>query len=263
MEGRHVGNSALMPDLSGQTATFGIIIGDKTAWGRGYGTAALREVLRIGFQEMGLHRIHLQAFAGNARGIHCYEKCGFRHEGLACQARFKRGEWVDVLSMAVLREEWEGRWDSRAPDADDIRIRSYRGSDHAQAVELWRKVGFNPIGKGNSRAAIEYKVANDRGPFLVAELEGQMVGTAMASWDGRWAWVYRVAVDPDHQRQGIGRRLMEDVERRLAGLGATRIHLVTGESNGAAREFYESLGYEIADDVVVMRKALTAKGEAR
>lgn len=106
-DGRHRGNCALHLDGNGETAGFGIIIGDKSAWNKGYGTAALRAVLRIGFEEMGLHRIHLQAFAGNARAIRCYEKCGFRHEGVLRQARFKRGQWVEVVVMAILREEWE------------------------------------------------------------------------------------------------------------------------------------------------------------
>ena len=106
VDGRHIGNCALHLDASGQTAGFGIVIGDKGQWGKGYGTAALREVLRIGFEEMGLHRIHLDAFAGNARGIRCYEKCGFRHEGLHRKARLKRGQWIDVVSMAILREEY-------------------------------------------------------------------------------------------------------------------------------------------------------------
>ena len=107
VDGRHIGNCALHLDASGQTAGFGIVIGDKGQWGKGYGTAALREVLRIGFEEMALHRIHLDAFAGNARGIRCYEKCGFRHEGLHRKARLKRGQWIDVVSMAILHDEWE------------------------------------------------------------------------------------------------------------------------------------------------------------
>jgi len=105
--GRHIGGCSLDPGAAGQTAVFGIIIGDKTAWGKGYGQAALREVLRMGFAQMGLHRIHLEAFADNARAIRCYEKCGFRSEGLHRKARFKRGEWRDTVSMAILRGEWE------------------------------------------------------------------------------------------------------------------------------------------------------------
>jgi len=109
VDGRHMGNCALMLGRYKDTGAFGIVIGEKSAWGKGYGTAALTEVLRIGFAELGLHRIHLDAFAGNARGIRCYEKCGFRQEGLRRQARWKRGEWQDIVEMAILREEWEAQ----------------------------------------------------------------------------------------------------------------------------------------------------------
>jgi RimJ/RimL family protein N-acetyltransferase len=113
VNGRHIGNCALMLGGYKDTGAFGIVIGEKTAWGKGHGTAALAEVLQIGFAELGLHRIHLDAFANNVRGIRCYEKCGFRHEGLRRQARWKRGEWRDIVEMAVLREEWEARQCSR------------------------------------------------------------------------------------------------------------------------------------------------------
>jgi len=107
VDGRHIGNCALMPDESGEIAGFGIIIGDKSQWGKGYGTAALGEVLRIGFEEMGLQRIHLTALDRNARGVRCYEKCGFRHEGVRRRHHLKRGKWCDVVCMGILREEWE------------------------------------------------------------------------------------------------------------------------------------------------------------
>jgi len=107
VDGRHIGNCALHLDETGQVGGFGIIIGDKAQWCKGYGTAALREVLRIGFGEMNLQRIHLTALAPNARGIRCYEKCGFRHEGLQRRHHLKRGKWYDVVCMGILREEWE------------------------------------------------------------------------------------------------------------------------------------------------------------
>jgi len=88
---RHIGNCALHLDPSGQTAGFGIIIGDKTAWNRGYGTAAVREALRIGFEEMNLHRIHLTVFPENHRAVRCYTNCGFRREGYERQSHFKGG----------------------------------------------------------------------------------------------------------------------------------------------------------------------------
>jgi RimJ/RimL family protein N-acetyltransferase len=108
-EGRHIGNCRLHLEHEGRMGAFGIIIGDKTAWNRGYGTAATKEVLRIAFAEMKLHRVFLCTHGDNARAIRCYEKCGFRHEGRWIQARRKRGEWRDTVWMAVLRKEWEER----------------------------------------------------------------------------------------------------------------------------------------------------------
>ena len=101
---RHIGNCALNPGAAGQIGNFGIVIADKTAWGKGYGTAAVREALRIGFEEMNLHRIQLQVFAPNTRAIRCYEKSGFRHEGVKRQGFLKRGVWLDVVMMGLLRD---------------------------------------------------------------------------------------------------------------------------------------------------------------
>jgi RimJ/RimL family protein N-acetyltransferase len=104
---RHIGNCTLIAEKDKQTAGFGIVIGDKTAWNQGFGTAALREALRIGFEKMKLHRIHLVVLTENIRGLRCYEKCGFRREGLSRKAFLKSGTWRDKYIMAILREEWE------------------------------------------------------------------------------------------------------------------------------------------------------------
>ena len=260
--GRHIGSCALTPDPHRHNAFVGIIIGDKSAWNKGYGTAALHEVLRIGFQEMELHRIYLDAMAENTRGIRCYEKCGFRHEGLRRRHYLKRGRWVDVVCMGILREEWEalsvGQELASCPPG--LRIRSYRPSDYAQLADLWRAV-WSELGSNDTPEALQDKAAHDRGPFLVAELEGRVVGTAMASWDSRWAWVSRVAGAPGYQRRGIGRELMAEVERRLAALGAQRAYLITGAENQGATRFYRSLGYEVRDGLTVMRKLFEPRGE--
>ncbi len=106
-EGRHIGNCALMPHPTQKKAGFGIIIGDKSAWGKGYGTAALQEVLRIAFAELDLHRVHLTVFPENERGRRCYAKCGFRPEGYEREAFFKGDKWNDLIAMAILKREWE------------------------------------------------------------------------------------------------------------------------------------------------------------
>jgi RimJ/RimL family protein N-acetyltransferase len=85
----------------------GILIGDKTYWNKGYGTEALKLLLKHGFETLNLNRIFLRVYEDNPRAIHCYEKVGFVHEGRMRQGRFTKGQFVDILFMSVLREEWK------------------------------------------------------------------------------------------------------------------------------------------------------------
>jgi len=64
-------------------------------------------MLRYAFEDLGLHRIALWVAAYNTRARRCYEKCGFRVEGIARENFQVDGEWQDDVLMAVLKEEWE------------------------------------------------------------------------------------------------------------------------------------------------------------
>lgn len=260
VDGRHIGNCALHIHESGEMAGFAIMIGDKTQWNTGYGTAALREVLRIGFEEMGLQRVHLTALGGNTRGIRCYEKCGFRHEGLQRRHFLKRGKWEDVVCMGILREEWERLTASLCPGSDTVAIRSYRPFDYEQVIAIWREA-WGDGRPGDAPAALAYHEAHDPGPFLVAELDGRVVGTVLASWDGRWAWVTRLAVHVDYRRRGLARLLMAEVEQRLVALGAPFAALLVGAENAGATGLYRALGYQCHDHVAYFSKALTGEDE--
>lgn len=85
----------------------GIMIGEKSIWGQGYGTEAMRLLLKHGFETLNLNRIFLRVYAENKRAIRTYEKVGFVHEGRMREALFKHGSYQDLLFMSVLRKEWE------------------------------------------------------------------------------------------------------------------------------------------------------------
>ncbi len=109
-EGRPIGNLGLQAiDEAQGRATLGISIGEKEQWGRGYGSDAIREALRYGFDEMGLRRVDLQVDEDNLRGIRCYEKCGFVREGLLRAHRIRKGQPINAVVMSILREEFEGQ----------------------------------------------------------------------------------------------------------------------------------------------------------
>lgn len=108
-DGRPIGTLGLHQiDEAQGRATLGISIGEKEMWSRGYGTDAIRQVLRYCFDELELRRVDLHTDDDNVRGKRCYEKCGFVREGLLRDHRLRNGKPVDAVVMAVLRDEWKG-----------------------------------------------------------------------------------------------------------------------------------------------------------
>jgi RimJ/RimL family protein N-acetyltransferase len=88
------------------SALFHITIGEKDAWGHGYGTEATQLMVDHAFGALGLHRIGLSVFEFNERAIRSYVSCGFAIEGRAREAIWRDGRWWDELSMSILDSEW-------------------------------------------------------------------------------------------------------------------------------------------------------------
>ena len=103
----HIGNIGLHRiDWKNRVATLGIVIGEKAYWGRGYGTEAVRTMLRYAFHELGLNRVELETYSFNPRAQRCYERAGFRREGVRRGALYRDGKFHDIIIMGILREEF-------------------------------------------------------------------------------------------------------------------------------------------------------------
>ncbi|NMB61183.1 MAG: GNAT family N-acetyltransferase [Chloroflexi bacterium] len=94
-------------DQQARNAEVGLFIGEKEFWGKGIGTQTLALMLDYGFFTLNFHRIYLRVYALNVRGIHCYEKVGFKHEGKMREAAYLDGEYIDILWMGILKDEWK------------------------------------------------------------------------------------------------------------------------------------------------------------
>jgi RimJ/RimL family protein N-acetyltransferase len=94
-------------DLRHRTAEFGLMIGAKDCWGRGYGSEVTRLTLDYGFNVLGLHNVMLQVFASNARGLRAYQRAGFREVGRRREAHRLGGRVEDVVWMDCLATEFE------------------------------------------------------------------------------------------------------------------------------------------------------------
>ena len=81
------------------------------------------------------------------------------------------------------------------------------------------------------------------------------LATCMAGYEGHRGWINYLAVSPQHRRQGIGKRMMEEAEKKLSSSGCPKINLQVRKTNQEVIEFYAKIGYT-KDPVVSMGKRL-------
>jgi RimJ/RimL family protein N-acetyltransferase len=106
-DGRPIGTAGLHSlDLENGKAEFGISIGEKAEWNKGYGTETLQAICDFGFGQLRLERIYLEVYAPNKAGQRSYQKAGFVEEGTLRNAHFADGRHHDALIMSLLRDEW-------------------------------------------------------------------------------------------------------------------------------------------------------------
>ena len=138
--------------------------------------------------------------------------------------------------------------------SSSMQIRSFQAEDEPQVIELWRRC--NLLRPWNDpHKDIRRKLNVTREMFLVGVLEGRIIASVMAGYDGHRGWLNYVGVDPDFQRRGFGRAIMAEAERMLRVLGCPKINLQVRSANREAIEFYSKVGFAI-DDVVSMGKRL-------
>ncbi|MGB7062176.1 MAG: GNAT family protein [Candidatus Zixiibacteriota bacterium] len=94
-------------DQINRKATFGIDIGEKSYWDKGYGQDATRLMLDYGFNLLNLNNLMLGVFSYNERAINCYKKVGFKEIGRRRRSKFIGGKWFDGVFMDILAEEFE------------------------------------------------------------------------------------------------------------------------------------------------------------
>ncbi|MBN2800172.1 MAG: GNAT family N-acetyltransferase [Deltaproteobacteria bacterium] len=106
----HVGSTGLLDiDWRVRSAEVGLLIGDTTRWGRGYGGEALLLLLGHAFDALGLHRVQLKVAAEHTRGRALYQRLGFVEEGALRGAAFADGAHGDLVVMSILAPEWRAR----------------------------------------------------------------------------------------------------------------------------------------------------------
>lgn len=97
-------------DPKNKHAEIGMTIGDKSYWGKGYGTDLVKMTLRFCFKKLGLNKVYLDVWEENKKAIGCYSKCGFKKDGILREHVFKDGMYHNKWVMSVLKREWKEQY---------------------------------------------------------------------------------------------------------------------------------------------------------
>jgi ribosomal protein S18 acetylase RimI-like enzyme len=145
--------------------------------------------------------------------------------------------------------------------ADDVVVRPFDRADTEAVLALWRdafpEYGDPSAPHRDPLRAIEQKCATQPELFFVSTLQGRVVGTVMAGYDGHRGWLYSLGVDRHLRRAGVGRALVAHAEAALGALGCLKVNLQVLSDNADACRFYATLDYRV-EELVSFGKRLYA-----
>jgi ribosomal protein S18 acetylase RimI-like enzyme len=136
-----------------------------------------------------------------------------------------------------------------------MKIREFKIEDYQIVRDLWQTAGLT-LRPGDELDEVRLKLQRDPDLFLVAEEDGRILGSVIGGWDGRRGWIYHLAVNPEHQRKGIGVGLVREVEKRLVAKGAKKVNAQVYRWNERSSEFFKAIGYEAQPDLIMIGKHL-------
>jgi ribosomal protein S18 acetylase RimI-like enzyme len=133
-------------------------------------------------------------------------------------------------------------------------IQPYSPKYEKEVIALWEKCNLiRPVNNPHKDIARKIKVNPEL--FLIGLINGKVVATAMGGYEGHRGVVNYLGVDPTYQKQGLGRQIMEALEKKLIGMGCPKLNLMFRTGNAGVEKFYEKIGYK-RDDVIEMGKRL-------
>ncbi|MFJ9566684.1 GNAT family N-acetyltransferase [Streptomyces fuscichromogenes] len=125
----------------------------------------------------------------------------------------------------------------------ELRIRAAVPDDLDTVLDFW-KTAAEGTSISDDRGGTDRLLATDPEALLLAELDGELVGTVIAGFDGWRCHLYRLAVHPERRRRGIGAALLTAADERFARLGGRRADAMVLVRNETAHHAWRAAGYQ-------------------
>ena len=135
-----------------------------------------------------------------------------------------------------------------------LEIRPYQESDEKAVVQLWRDCELTRD-HNDPLQDIQRKLAIQPELFLVGTLNGRIIASVMAGYEGHRGWFNYLAVAPTCRQRGFGREIVIAAEKRLHLLGCPKINIQVRVENARTMAFYQKIGFQV-DEVVSLGKRL-------
>jgi ribosomal protein S18 acetylase RimI-like enzyme len=133
-------------------------------------------------------------------------------------------------------------------------IRPFQDNDEDAVVQLWRDCELIR-GSNDPHRDIRLKLAAQPDLFLVGALNGRVVASVMAGYEGHRGWLNYLAVSSTCRQRGFGREIVAAAEKRLRLLGCPKINIQVRVGNAQAIAFYRKIGFQV-DEVISLGKRL-------
>ncbi|MFQ5875136.1 MAG: GNAT family N-acetyltransferase [Dehalococcoidia bacterium] len=131
----------------------------------------------------------------------------------------------------------------------DLFIRECRPDEAGAVLKLWKEAETT-VSVTDTIEDIQRAISTRPALILVAEKDGQIIGSVIGTFDGWRGNIYRLAVHPHYRRQGIARRLVDEVEEMLAKQGVKRITALVEKDHPWATGFWDATGYKLDSRMV-------------
>ena len=132
-----------------------------------------------------------------------------------------------------------------------MKIEKFKIKYYDEVVELWRRAGIEMV---SSDTIDEVTRVFNRNPdlILIGKVQEKVIAVVIGAFDGRRGYVHHLAVDPNYQKMGFGKTIMDALIEQFRKMNIHKVHLFIEKSNRSVVEFYKNIGWDVREDLTMM-----------